>query len=70
MSDQNAIRSVHAVHAEDKDGLPEPALGWARATGFAAKPGEVLLVPGADGGLAAAVLGLSLIHISEPTRPY
>ncbi|WP_336742089.1 leucyl aminopeptidase family protein [Aureimonas altamirensis] len=58
MSDQNAIRSVHAVHAEDKDGLPEPARGWARATQFAAKPGEVLLVPGADGGLAAAVLGL------------
>ena len=37
-----------------------PALqaAWARAQGFAAGPGEVLTLPGADGQVAAALVGL------------
>nr|WP_110814140.1 leucyl aminopeptidase family protein [Pseudoroseicyclus aestuarii] len=38
--------------------LPAPAEAWARAQGFAAKPGEVLALPDAEGGLAAALVGL------------
>ena len=45
-----------ATHAAD---------GYARSTG---KPGVVLVTSGP--GATNAVTGLSLIHISEPTRPY
>jgi leucyl aminopeptidase len=38
-------------------GLPEAQAAWLRATGFAAKPGELRLLPGPD-GLSGAVLGL------------
>jgi leucyl aminopeptidase len=38
-------------------GLPDNQRAWLRATGFAAKTGELRLLPGAD-GLCGAVLGL------------
>jgi leucyl aminopeptidase len=55
-----ASRPVHAVTAADmeKGILDAEALAWARATGFAADPGSLLLVPGADGKLACALYGL------------
>jgi leucyl aminopeptidase len=37
--------------------LPEAQATWLRATGFAAKPGELRLLPGPD-GLSGAVIGL------------
>ncbi|MBA4784699.1 MAG: leucyl aminopeptidase family protein, partial [Rhizobiales bacterium] len=59
-----ASRPVHAVTAADlEDGtIDAAALAWARATGFAADAGSLLLVPGADGTLAAALFSLG----SEP----
>ncbi|MGR3197659.1 MAG: leucyl aminopeptidase family protein, partial [Paracoccus sp. (in: a-proteobacteria)] len=42
----------------DLDGLPETAKLWAGATRFEAAAGQVLLVPGAEGTVAGAVLGL------------
>lgn len=41
-----------------RDGLPAPAQRWLVETGFEAGAGEVRLIPGADGGVAAAVAGL------------
>src|SRR5947208_891003 len=38
--------------------LPPAYSGWLRATGFAAKDGELSLLPGDGGALAGAVLGL------------
>ncbi|WP_304616122.1 leucyl aminopeptidase family protein [Paracoccus sp. (in: a-proteobacteria)] len=38
--------------------LPAEAGDWPRACGFSARPGEICLLPGADGGLAGALLGL------------
>jgi leucyl aminopeptidase len=38
--------------------LPEPARRFARASGFAAKPGECLPLPAADGGIAHVIFGL------------
>src|SRR5271165_4237928 len=38
-------------------GLPETQAAWLRATGFAAKAGELRLLPGPD-GLSGAVFGL------------
>jgi len=53
---------LHALRAEDltawRDGLPAPARAWAEASGFAAKPGEVVLLPDASGAVAMAAAGL------------
>ena len=53
---------LHAVLPKDLEnflGSREPAEArWLKATAFAAKEGELVLVPGADGGLGTAVLGL------------
>ncbi len=38
--------------------LDEARRAWAQANGFAGKPGELLLVPGADGEVAMALAGL------------
>ncbi|NDV02657.1 leucyl aminopeptidase family protein [Pseudoroseicyclus tamaricis] len=38
--------------------LHAPQAAWARATGFAAKAGEVVLLPGEDGAPAGALVGL------------
>jgi leucyl aminopeptidase len=53
---------LHAVLASDLDRFVrtrEPAQArWLKATGFAAKDGELVFVPGETGTLGAAVLGL------------
>lgn len=52
---------LHAVRPDGLAGflagLPRPAAGFLRASGFAAKPGEFALLPGED-GLVGAVVGL------------
>lgn len=39
-------------------GLPEPAIAFTRATGFAGEAGRHVLVPGEDGGIASVLFGL------------
>jgi len=39
--------------------LGKPAAKWARSMGFAAKPGEVLSLPGDDGTLSAVLFGIA-----------
>ena len=53
-------RAVHCVKkaALAEAGLDAPALNWAKANGFEGAAGEVLLVPGADGGVTSALLGV------------
>ncbi|RVV97783.1 leucyl aminopeptidase family protein [Mesobaculum littorinae] len=57
----DAARPLHLVAPEDLDaflgGLDAAARAFVTATGFAAKPGQVALIPGEDGP-AAAVAGL------------
>jgi leucyl aminopeptidase len=53
---------LHAVKAADLKrwlaARPKREANWLRCAGFAAKDGELVLVPAASGGIAAAVLGL------------
>src|SRR5258706_10463628 len=53
---------VHAVLPKDLErflsSLGAVQARWLRATGFAAKEGELVMVPNEAGGLGAAVLGL------------
>ena len=53
---------LHAVQPKDLEGFltdrPAAEARWLRATGFAAKEGELQLIPADDGRLQAAVLGL------------
>lgn len=49
-------RVTAAAAAKGLDGLPETAVRWAAATGFAGNPGDVLPVPDASGSLAGAVM--------------
>ena len=53
-------RLVHSIAkgALDSASLPPAALAWAKANGFDGGAGEVLLVPGDDGSVGAALLGL------------
>ncbi len=44
--------------AEFPTGIDGRSANWARAQGFAAKPGQLCLLPGEDGGLAGALFGL------------
>jgi leucyl aminopeptidase len=57
---------AHAVLPKDLDrflsSLGAAQARWLRATGFAAKEGELVLVPNEAGGLGAAVLGLGPGH--------
>lgn len=39
--------------------LPEPARRFAEASAYAGEPGKLLLVPGADGGVAGALFGVA-----------
>ncbi len=55
-------RPLYLLH---RDGLeswrqrqPQPVVQWLTAHGFDASPGSALALPGSDGGLAGAVLGL------------
>ncbi|MBB6180529.1 leucyl aminopeptidase family protein [Pseudorhizobium flavum] len=56
-----ASRPVYLVAPSDieKGTIEASMLGWARNAGYAAEPGSLLLVPGADGELAAALFGFS-----------
>ncbi|HEY1632831.1 MAG TPA: leucyl aminopeptidase family protein [Rhizomicrobium sp.] len=60
-SAKGAIR-LHAVKAADlkrwRASRPKREADWLEASGFAAKDGEMALIPNAKGGLGAAVLGL------------
>ncbi len=49
-----------------RDGLDPAALQWARAAGFSAESGELLLLPGAEGGLAGALFGLGSTPEDSP----
>ncbi len=54
-------RPLHVLRVDDLRGflagLPEASAEFLRASGFAAKPGEIALLPGGD-GLAGAVIGI------------
>ncbi|MGQ0564030.1 MAG: leucyl aminopeptidase family protein [Gemmobacter sp.] len=53
-----AARALHLVPEDGMEAaLPPGVAPWARAAGFKAKLGEVLLLPGAEGGVAGALLG-------------
>jgi leucyl aminopeptidase len=42
--------------------------GWLAATGFKAQPGELCLLPGTDGGIAAAVAGIGTVDAGRRQR--
>lgn len=46
--------------------LPEPARAFAAAAGFKGETGKLLLVPAADGGLAAALFGVAPPESADP----
>ncbi|WP_430465406.1 leucyl aminopeptidase family protein [Tabrizicola sp.] len=54
-------RALHVVTPEGLERFlaahPPATAAWLRATGFEAGPGELRLIPGADGGVQAAVAG-------------
>jgi leucyl aminopeptidase len=54
-----ASRPIHLVASDGlaRAGLPEPALAWAKATGFNGEAGRTLLVAAPDGQVAAALFG-------------
>ena len=54
------VRAVRIVRAGEA--LPDGVVAWAAAQDFTGKAGQLLLTPGADGGLGQALF-LSLIHI-------
>ena len=55
-------RILHLLRKDEVEGwiegLDVPARAWVRSAGFHGKAGEVVLLPGADGGVAAAAGGL------------
>jgi len=55
-------RVLHLVAPEDvadwAAGLPDPARNWVAQTAFAGAAGALVLLPGADGAVAGAALGL------------
>ena len=58
-------RPLHLMPEEGMEAtMPPGVLPWAKAARFKAKLGEVLLLPGPDGGVAAALLG----HGTETAR--
>ena len=65
------VRTRH--YGDECDGSPGPAAAsdatgeWARISGLGARPCVVCLCPRSQETLG---INLSLIHISEPTRPY
>ncbi|MDN2578883.1 leucyl aminopeptidase family protein [Aquibium sp. ELW1220] len=55
-----ASKPIHPITKGrlDEAGLPAAALAWAKANDFSGQPGRVLVVPGADGAVAGALIGL------------
>jgi leucyl aminopeptidase len=49
---------VHLVAKDDLESLDPAAAAWARANNFSGDAGKVLLLPGSDGTLAGALLGI------------
>ena len=61
-----SIKPIHSLASYLMDGVGKPDLivdGYNSPHGFALKPSHAKMLQNAD-------LVLSLIHISEPTRPY
>ena len=62
MSDNNKSIPIHFVASDDETMLPESlpghAAAWSKANGFAAKSGELCLVPSQEGGIEAVLFGL------------
>jgi leucyl aminopeptidase len=69
-ADTAGARPVWAVGPTALDRLPAEAARWAKATGYKAGAGEVLLVPGADGEVTGALLGLGAANgrSADPRR--
>jgi len=55
-ADRNAT-PIRLVHPGALEALPAHARAWARTSGYEARAGEVLLVPGEDGALASVLAG-------------
>jgi leucyl aminopeptidase len=49
---------------------PQPLAAWARAHQFAAERHRVLVLPGADGGVAGAVAGLGALRSPDELTPW
>ena len=65
-------RLLHLVTAEGvadwAAGLPDVAQAWVAATGFSAAAGSLVLLPGADGSVTGAALGLGEAPARARTR--
>jgi leucyl aminopeptidase len=65
-------RPLHAVAPEDLDSFLEAqdtrTAAWLRATGFEAGSGDLRLIPDAEGGVAAAVIGRGKAAARARTR--
>lgn len=60
MSDQPMSTPIHFLYADDEaafEALPELAQSWAGATDFAARAGQICLVPAQDGAIASVLFG-------------
>lgn len=60
MSAQPRSTPIHFLYADDEaalQALPEQAQSWAKATDFAAKAGQICLVPSQDGAIASVLFG-------------
>jgi leucyl aminopeptidase len=60
---QRRAKGARPIHAVARGRLADVqldpvAMAWAKANSFSGEPGRVLLVPGADGSVAAALVGL------------
>ncbi|NHF73645.1 leucyl aminopeptidase family protein [Paracoccus xiamenensis] len=62
-----AARPLWLVQGALPDGLDPAARAWAKANGFAGKPGQVCLLPGADGVIAGALVGVEAAA-ARPSR--
>ena len=51
-------RPIRLVQGALPDDLPAAARAWAEASGFAGKPGQICLLPGADGAVSGALVGV------------
>jgi len=70
--DTSDARTLHLVCSEDVTewaaGLPDAAQAWVAATGFSAAAGAVVLLPGPDGRVTGAALGLGEASARARTR--
>ncbi len=68
-ADDPAARPIHLLPpdavADWIEAQPPQVAAWARASGFAGKPGQSLILPGPDGAPSAALFGIG----AEESRP-